>query len=210
MKRSLVFCHGWGFDKDYWETIKPYFYGEDCYFWDLGYFGSRKLTLPPSDRKIIGIGHSFGMLQLMQFLSHLDMVVGLQGFTNFLGYSPTLHTKRALELRAVKTGFKHNPQAALSQFYQRGGVIYPRKQEIDKNRLYSDLEALSKKHLFPQCPTLILASKDDIVAPPALIEDNFQDMRNVSVIYNARGNHALGFMKAEWVAKHIWSFINAN
>ena len=37
MKKHFVFYHGFGFDKNFWSNLAPYFAKEKCTYLDLGY-----------------------------------------------------------------------------------------------------------------------------------------------------------------------------
>lgn len=41
MKKHFVFYHGFGFDKNFWSNLAPYFAKEKCTYLDLGYFGNK-------------------------------------------------------------------------------------------------------------------------------------------------------------------------
>src|SRR5688572_30283333 len=122
---GFIFCHGWGFSPDFWDNIQIHFKGFPCLFWDLGYFGKVSRPLPTaitSHHQWIGVGHSLGFLKLLESAELFTAMIGLQGFTTFLGLSPVLNKERKRYLKKMITQFEKNPIKTLLDFRQTCGL----------------------------------------------------------------------------------------
>lgn len=207
---QFVFCHGWGFNRHFWDPLAAYFAVQECVFMDLGYLGCP--LLPPARRgnKIIGVGHSLGLLKLVHQYKDFDALIGLGSFVSFLGRDPGLRSGRASELKALRQSFLKDPRGALKAFYKRCGVpgFGDEDSPIDLKLILSDLELLKNDHALPCVPTLILASADDTVVPPELVQDNFSGQSSVELQFIGQGGHGLGFNQPDEVYKKIGTFLN--
>ena len=209
MKRCFVFCHGFAFDKSFWENLQPYFIKEECIFLDLGYFSEKYLPhLEQEDMEFIGIGHSLGLLKLLSLNIKFAYLIGLNSFVNFLGNEEKLHLKRAQELQILKNNFIAHPIATLKHFYRTCGVSIENSKivYINKEPLLEDLEFIAKSFaLQDESKTLIIGSKDDAIVPVQVTEDNF-----TNYILLDQGGHGLGVLQAEIIYQNIMSFLNNN
>lgn len=208
----FVFCHGFGFDTQFWEPIAPYFSQEKCSFIDLGYFGNPVNRQDLPDKKIIGIGHSIGLSKLISMHSHFHCLIGLNGFINFLGSDQTLRQKRQKALKALRLHFLKDPDFALRDFYTRCDTpeLIERIDFLNLNRdlIFSDFEWLEKDYKLPSVPILILSSEDDMIVPPKITSDNFLKQPNVRIDTVVSTGHALGFKKPSEVYEKIMNFLN--
>ena len=212
MKRCFVFCHGFGFDKSFWDHLIPYFSHELFVCLDLGYFGEEnKLQIENKDTVLIGIGHSLGLLKLLALNRKFDYVIGLNGFVNFLGSDKSLHYQRDQELKALQEHFVLNPTLTLKNFYKRCNVPMDTKklERINKERALNDLCSLSNNFSLPsEIKFLILGSRDDRVVPTSVLYDNFNGYSNVTLQFLGNGSHGLGFLEAPTVYQKIMDFVN--
>ena len=185
----LVFCPGFSYSPDYWVNLVPLLPDFTIHHMDLGYFGDP--IIPDIDEPVIGIGHSLGLIKLMQQNYQFKALIGLNGFVNFLGSDPHIHKRRALELDTFELLIHTSPGIALNFFHHRCGVTL-NQLSLNKERLLSDLDLLRQSFPAPDNLTLI-ATQDDIVCPPELIWDNFADSK---VIMLDSGGHGLGYNQA--------------
>lgn len=213
MKRCFVFCHGFGFDAHAWDKLRPYFASEHCVYLDLGYFGNEQMYVPEDkSTQFIAVGHSLGLIKLKSLNINFTSFIGIQGFVNFLGDDPAIRESRACDWAALKELFNSDPIKTLQNFYKRCGrsVPYGKLENINKNKLIHDLEYLSASiKLLNNVPTLIIASQDDVIVPPALIYDNFSEHSNVTIIMHENGQHCLDDANSEIVYQNIMDFVNA-
>lgn len=214
MKIGFVFCHGWGFNKDFWRNLKPYFQIYPCYYMDLGYFNNpieiRQENL--TSLKWIGIGHSLGFIKLLESNVQFSALIGLQAFTNFLGSGPELVKIRTQELNKIINNFNLQPLATLENFYNDCGLEFRKEQFkfINYERLITDLEKLklNYNHLIYSIPLLVIGSKDDKIVPESLIKANFIKNKNTELIIHNKGRHLLGLNEADLIYENIMHFIS--
>lgn len=211
MKICFVFCHGFGFDKNFWNNLTALFKKDFCVFLDLGYF-EEKQDLPCLDCNtiLVGIGHSLGFTKLLKLKEKLDCLIGLNAFANFLGNNSNLYKKRYQELESMKNSFFKYPYLTLKRFYERCNVQYQSDSlsKLKREVLEKDFDDLFKAFYLKQnIPVLILGSRDDPVVPIEVIEDNFAFYNNVTVKLLDKGKHALGYLETKEVYERIKSFV---
>lgn len=208
----FVFCHGFGFDTQFWERIAPYFSQEKCSFIDLGYFGNRVDNTHLCNQRVIGIGHSIGLSKLISMYGNFDYLIGLNSFVNFLGFDQIERKKRQKELNALRLSFLKDPDSAIKNFYIRCDIEELIEctdfSNLNRDLILSEFEWLQKEYKLPEIPTLILSSNDDLVVPHAITSDNFSKQQYIKIDSIMNGGHALGFRKPLEVYRKIMSFLN--
>lgn len=212
MKRAFVFCHGFGFEPNFWQHLKPFFNQAAMFDIDLGYFDQdQQPELSATDTEWIGIGHSLGFIKLLESNIPFKALIGLNAFVNFIGQDEQLKKRRTIELKALRKQFKSSPKQALAAFYQRCGLSNhkPPTKPMHIERILQSLEHLSQQHRpVNHITTLIIGSQDDVVVPESLIHDNFLNTTNTEIIMLSKGGHALGLVSAELVYQHISIFLD--
>ena len=212
MNKCFVFCHGFGLDSSYWAHLRPYFMQYKTVYLDLGYFGQEQTAIFFDPLvEYIGIGHSLGLMKLMSLKIPFKALIGLHGFVDFLGLDASLRGYRTRELAHLTRHVARAPGAALSQFYQRAGVMFDClvNGPINQKKLLDDLDSLVTSGVIPAgIPMLILGSSDDKIVPPALIEDNFAPHPQVTIEILNQAQHGLGYLKSEVVYQKIMRFIH--
>ena len=192
----LVFCHGFSYSPNYWINLTALLENFTIHHMDLGYY--EDLKIPEIKEPVIGIGHSLGLIKLMQQNFRFKALIGLNGFVNFLGTGLRLRNRRSLELDTFEHLIRTSPNLALKFFHNRCGVnLNP--SNINKERLLGDLDCLRQSFPVPNNLTL-LAAQNDIVCPPELIQDNF-GTQNITMLES--GRHSLGYNHAAEVAAII-------
>jgi len=208
----FVFCHGFGFDTQFWERIAPYFSQEKCSFIDLGYFDNQMDYQYLHNQRIIGIGHSIGLSKLVSMYNNFDYLIGLNSFINFLGSDQIGRKKRQKELNALRLSFLKDPDSAIKNFYIRCDIEELIEctdfSNLNRDLILSEFEWLQKEYKLPEVPTLILSSNDDLVVPHAITSDNFSKQQYIKIDSIMNGGHALGFRKPLEVYRKIMSFLN--
>lgn len=213
--RHFIFCHGFGFDHDFWNNLVPYFAQEKYTYLDHEYLNKPTSFISENQEQIIGIGHSLGLLKLLQFYKNFDCLIGLNGFVNFLGNDLYLKNKRYLELELLKQHLIKNPIATLRAFYNRCGIPSfinkINKEELNLDLMLSELELLTLNLTPPaSTPMLIITSKNDEIVPVEVVYDNFLPYPNAKLVVTDCGQHGLGFLEEHYVYKEIMSFIDEN
>ena len=207
MKTTLVFSHGFGFDKSFWHNLIPYFQESNEYnimVLDHGYFSDTfnpKQIYNSTNTKYIGIGHSLGLNKLLFLKINYECLIGINCFINFLGNDLILKAQREKEYILFKKSFEKNPILTLKQFYSNcltGAIknhatpesilkfrndfkekFIPDQKLINAQKLLSDIELLPHIQEI-KIPTLVINSNDDIIAPKILTNDNFSTVDNVA------------------------------
>jgi pimeloyl-[acyl-carrier protein] methyl ester esterase len=177
MRDGIVFCHGFGYDEDYWQFLIPYFADFEIYGLDLGYYGKPYIKLPNNPgQKILGIGHSLGFLKLCQMNLKLDLLVGLNPFVDFLGKERILRRKRELELKMLRSSLLKSPQKCLEEFHARCGAHHDRSkfESLSLPAIHQDLDSLATTISLPAGKKIankifLLASEDDPVVPREIV-----------------------------------------
>lgn len=210
--KYIVFCHGFAFDKNFWKELAPYFNDEYCcLFWNLGYFDDAEYPIPPEDaQEVIVIGHSYGLIKLLEAPFRKDAIISIQGFINFFGFGEWLKSVRIQEWKRMYSNFIENHTKALLRIYKLSKLkkVCILKQNINISNLEKDLNALTKVCNLPDLPTLVLGSENDLIVPAQLLEDNFLMRKKVKIVFNNRGGHGLGLEEAEFVYKEIRTFLD--
>ncbi len=213
MRRCFIFCHGFGFDKNFWNNLIPFFKEDSYISLDLGYFGNSE-RLPSIDYNtiLIGVGHSLGFVKLLELEERLSCLIGLNAFLNFLGNNLNLRKKRYQELESMRNSFLKYPCLTLKRFYKRcqGPNQVESLAKLRKERLEKDFSSFFRTfYIKRDIPVLLLGSKDDPIVSTQVIEDNFVCYDNVDIQLLDQGKHALGFLEATEVYKRIRSFLHA-
>jgi len=208
MKPLFIFCHGWGFDQQFFEPlIKEYFSTVGCYSLDLGYFGNEKIDFP-TDQLCIGVGHSLGFIKLASLKIKFMALIGIQAFINFLGFDPVLQKKRRLEHKAMFKYFQRNPIDTLKSFHKRCGVNYTLPKSFNTTKLMQDLALLATTYSLPTIPLLIIGAKNDSIVPTPLIYDNFSNLsKYVKITVHHKGHHCLGLYERHFIYQQIINFL---
>jgi pimeloyl-[acyl-carrier protein] methyl ester esterase len=201
-KTCFVFCHGWGFDKEYWNELIRCFLPAECIFEGENLIEDKTI-------EYIGIGHSLGLIKLINLNIRFKALIGIQGFVNFLGSNDLLHRKRVIELKAMRRFFDTDFSKTLNSFYKRCGGLIPNIMNLDMGILREEFDLLSRSFKIPKnIPILVIGAEDDLIVPPDLIMDNFKNLENVEVIFQPTGLHNLGAKDCSLVYKKIMGFLN--
>ena len=160
--------------------------------------------------RLIGIGHSIGLLKLLQSNLNFSALFGLQSFLNFL-HRPPLRSIRERNLKTMQKYLLSDPQMTLSRFHQQLGLSTPQDlNNLNLERLSADLNLLEQDFSGIQinCPLMIFYSNNDLVVPAVLSQTDFASYQNVCFKEIPEAQHALGFLKPADTAKAIREFIN--
>lgn len=163
--------------------------------------------LSQSDNTFIGIGHSLGLIKLASLNIEFKALIGMQAFTNFLGFDSQLYKKRKLELSAMIKHFRMNPIDTLTSFHKRCGINHNFSSHFNKAKLMRDLQSLTAMHQLPNVPLLILGAVNDSTVPLELIYDNF-GRNKVKIVVHNKGHHCLGLYERDFVYEQIANFLN--
>jgi pimeloyl-[acyl-carrier protein] methyl ester esterase len=210
LKEHIIFCHGFALSPQYWKNLAPLFNNTAQTFWDLGYFSNTKQLELTHKKPLIGIGHSLGMLKLMQASQHFKVIIGLNAFTSFLGFNAKLKRRRSLELEHMQAQLQAQPETTLKTFYQNAGLPDDIPPQLNLLSLRADLNFLKEPiTLSTSAPKFfILGSEDDPIVPRQLIQDNCNEFPQIQSIILPFGKHNLGYHYANEIYPIIRDFLD--
>lgn len=202
---GFILCHGWGLDSHYWEPLLKELKPAHFLLWDLGYFGEESLPEPHENCHWIGIGHSLGICKLLERFPQLKWLLGLQSFTNFLGFEKSENLRRQRILLQMQREFSKNPEAVLKNFHQTAKFCFRQKPsaKICLPKLANDLQFLERDltdHLNDKL-LIIMGLMNDSIVPSSLLRQHSD--RRISVDFFPGNGHEIAFsnptIAAEWI-----------
>ena len=208
-KPVLLLAHGWGFDSSFFAPLKTVMTDWEILDWDFGFTGSLIRPLPPENRPLIGIGHSFGLLWLLheQPLS-LDGLVAVNGFSCFAARPDFPEGVSPRVIKRMQMRLKQNPAEVRREFLTRCGLDEQEDmndKEISEETLSKALEAL----LCWDCRKdahkvdLVLAGRTDPITPPPMTTACFPD----AAIAWHDGGHLLPQEDPLWCKRMLEQFL---
>lgn len=200
MKPILLLVHGWGFGASFWSPLRAALPEVEAVTWDLGFRGAPAKPAPPAGRPVVAVGHSFGLLWLLRRRPlPWQALVSINGFPRFTrsddfpaGVAPRL-------LQRMIDRLAEAPQQVYSEFMHRCGEPAPDPEGLDVKALGDGLRALAEWDGRPATVDLVLAGRDDPIAPPALTEAAF----GASAVEWHVGGHLLPRQDPAWCAGHL-------
>lgn len=199
----LVFVHGWAFDRLFWTPLRkllPY----DSVSIDLGFHGNPLFPDLPTDRPLIAIGHSVGVLWLLTEQPFVwDRFVSINGFSKF-SRSETFPCGIPLHvLDSMLAGLLDEPSDTIKAFFTRCGLKDISLDSIDIIRLRTGLYWLRDEDArkIEPGPMIALAGRNDPIVTPAITENCFNH-----ILWH-EGGHLLPLTATNWCADHICQFI---
>lgn len=214
---SLLWVHGWGFDAQCWDAVRARLPAhwqalpQRCA--DAGYLGATPVALAPIATPYVAIGHSHGVLQLLQTgLPDCVGLVSVNGFPRFAASDDWPAGTPARLLARMRTQFERNPLAVWQDFRGRCGLPSEPAPApaLALPALADGLRALTEDDARDALarwrgPLLALGADDDAIVPPALARAAFGD-RLHSV---PDGAHALPLTRPALCAQRIGTFLDS-
>lgn len=173
---KLLFTHGWGFDRRFWDRLAPLLPECEHVRDDRGYFGEpipSKACLGGEPAPCIAVAHSFGTMRVLA-----DPPPGLAGIVAINGFErfTAVPGKPGVPIRVVDLmlrQFERDPRAVVEEFRRRVGYDGP-FGEIDPAPLRADLLRLrDAQPPLPTVPVLVLHGVHDPLLPAAMREAGF-------------------------------------
>ncbi|HKT86592.1 MAG TPA: alpha/beta hydrolase [Novosphingobium sp.] len=168
---KLLFAHGWGFDRHFWDGLARLLPQWEQVRDDRGYFGD---PLPLNvTGPCIAVAHSFGTMRILA-----DPPAGLAGLVAINGFErfTALRGRPGVPFRVVDLmlrQFDRDPRAVAGEFRRRLGCEEP-FAEIDPGPLRADLLRLrDARPPLPAVPVLVLHGAADPLLPEAMREACF-------------------------------------
>jgi pimeloyl-[acyl-carrier protein] methyl ester esterase len=204
----FVLVHGWGFNASIWTPLMAQLGDAETTVVDLGFIdGADHSSNTDWPNDAIAVGHSLGVLWLLkQESARYRGLVSIQGFDR---YCPHVPKSRVV---ALKRGIDRDPAGTMEAFWRSCGAPgFAPISALNPDRLHEGLDWLiqwdaedARKSL--RCPVLSLATRDDVIVPPAMTETIWG---SENVVWLPEGGHALPIRFPEWCAAHVVEFANS-
>lgn len=211
----LVFVHGWGLGPSFWDRLRRKLPGLPSTALDLGFFGSPRLVFDPGHRPVVAVGHSLGVLRLLDRTPiPYQALVCLGGFAIYAARPGFDQGMPSAPIRAMRRGLARDPRAVLEAFHRLCGFVEPPvdpAQTPDAVRLAEGLDRLLTTDARDRLaglgvPVLTLAARDDAVAPPELVRASFAGC-GARIDWLPTGGHAFPVTRAEACARSLAAFV---
>lgn len=183
----LLFAHGWGFDRHFWEPLAALLSDLPHAFDDRGYFGDP--AAPQIDGPCIAVTHSYGTMRVLADPPpRLAGIVAINGFDRFTA----IPGRPGVPMRVVDlmlSRFEEDPRGVLSSFRASvGGEEHV--GDINVEALHTDLKRLRDAQPGPaKVPVLAIHGSADPLLPEKMRRAGFAGP--VSRMEHQGGGHLL-------------------
>jgi pimeloyl-[acyl-carrier protein] methyl ester esterase len=200
MTPILVLAHGWGFDHHFWRRMQAELTDFETMTLDFGFFGAPRMIAPPSGRKIIAIGHSYGGLWFMKNRPFAwDHLIVINGFPRFVAGDDFPQGVPVAQVERMQQGLAQAPNELVEGFRQRCGNQEPLPEGMDVARLQQSLDHLRNWDCRPAPVAMALCGQSDKVVPMALSAAAFTED---SIAWHP-GGHLLPQQDPKWCAETL-------
>lgn len=185
---KLLFAHGWGFDRRFWEPLAMLLPEWPHAIDDRGYFGASEEA--PVDGPCVAVTHSFGTMRVLAAPPPaLAGIIAINGFERFTAVPGRAGVPLRVLDRMLRR-FETEPRAVLAEFRRTCGSEEP-FGEIDAPLLQADLLRLrDAAPPLPRVPVLTLQGGRDPLLPEAMRQGAFAGAE-VRRLDHAAGGHLL-------------------
>ena len=197
--------HGGGFNASSRTPRIPHLGVAETTMVDLGFVqGADHSSDTDWPNDAIAVGHSLGVLWLLKHGGgRFRGLVSIQGFDR---YCPHVPKARVV---ALKRGIDRDPAGTMEAFWRSCGAPgFAPTSALNLDRLHEGLDWLIqwdakdiRKSL--RCPALSLATRDDVIVPPAMTETIWG---KENVVWLPDGGHVLPIRFPVWCAAHVVEF----
>jgi len=200
---KLLFLHGWGFDRHFWDALRPLLPEWEHVVDDRGYFGAP--FTPQVEGPCLAVTHSFGTMCLLSAPPPgLAGIVAINGFLRFTakGDRPGV-PRRVVDL--MMRQFERDPLPVLQTFREECGCGDP-VGAFDADLLRADLEVLRDGEApAPAVPVLSLEGAHDHLLHAATRDAAFSAAQITRRVHPEAG-HLLPREAPQWCADAICAF----
>jgi len=211
MSVPLVFVHGWGLNSTMWDQVISLMDGYECETIDLGFIEGGKTTWEDLSAPAVYVGHSFGLLWLLEQWQGLEEEVAPKAMVSIAGFSSFRQFADHRSLTRMQMGVIKNPAAQVNHFWRQIGMKGKVEADcINQDALANGLDWLAcwdGSALVPKlaCPKLILASRTDKIVPTSAMEDQWASEQ---IIWHESAPHMIPTSEAVWVTHELKRFLS--
>lgn len=204
MTPFYVLVHGWGLSPASMRPLASALGSVDAALLDLGFGGAPSFPTPPAGRRIVAIGHSFGLLWLLWNRPFAwDRLVSVNGFTRFVQGPDFADGTPSRLIGRMQRRLEADPAAVCRDFLARIGAdpaLAP-SGGLHRARLADGLAGLAGWDCRDGAAAvdLVLAGRNDPLCPPAMTEAAFPGRP----IRWHEGGHLLPVADPGWCARAI-------
>jgi pimeloyl-[acyl-carrier protein] methyl ester esterase len=197
---KLLFAHGWGFDRHFWEPLAALLPERAHVIDDRGYFGAPHE--PAVEGPCLAITHSFGTMRVLAAPPPgLMGIVAINGFERFTAV-PGRPGVPVRVLDRMLRRFETDPRGVLAEFRKTCGSTGA-FGEIDPAALAADLLRLrDAAPSLPDVPILAIHGGADPLLPPEMRAATFTGAQ-VRRIDHEAGGHLLPLQAPQLCAAAI-------
>lgn len=195
--KNYLLSHGFGFTNEYWKNLIPSLDGK-VYFLDNKNIDRSK--------SYIGIGHSIGFLKLNNSNLNFESLICLQGFLDFCGKTERMRAIRIQKLKKITNEIQVDKIGSLAKFRLACGYDQQITEDLPLNELLEDLSIMENAYKHCGVRTLVIGSIEDMIVPMSIIDDNFKDFNNISIIKTTGIGHSLGYNKIDLILEKMNEF----
>jgi pimeloyl-[acyl-carrier protein] methyl ester esterase len=205
VKPILLLVHGWGFEASFWAPLQEALGDVESLVWDLGFYGSPAYPAVPSGRPVLAVGHSFGLLWLLQKCPIAwHALASINGFPRFSEAEDFPFGVPSRLVDRMIARFDETPEKVYRDFMARCGVTEPRTKNMDDVALREGLKALRhwdgrSRMADLGVADLVLAGRADPIVPENLTESGFP---GTEIQWHEEG-HLLPLQAPEWCAAQL-------
>lgn len=211
MTVKLVFIHGWGFNKRFWDALSALLPDYQQERIDLGFFGDRNLV-KHTDGKIL-IGHSFGFTHGIRNYKNWRGWIAINSFPRFVPAAAQAGCVPVARLMDMRKKLQTDAKKTLRDFYALIGakpVEGPPNLELLLKGLDELREAdVSDSLRSPQIPGLALSGANDPLVSPAISEELGQMAHRGGLMRHEKAGHLLPQTEPLWCARAIDDFLQS-
>ncbi|TAK90985.1 MAG: hypothetical protein EPO06_06600 [Burkholderiaceae bacterium] len=208
---GFVFCAGWALPRDFLAPLQAalaeHFPAAPMRTIDLNYFKAAPLLATAPAQHWIGIGHSWGFVQLLRSAQPWRGLVSINGFTHFCATPQAPGVAREM-FQQLQDGMVHDPAATVRRFYRLCGLPSTLRPAEDLPFAALQRELTELGQCDEVCPNtlLALAAENDAVVPAALTRYCFDGHPQH---WHPDAGHALGWHAPQWCAEKIAAWVNS-
>lgn len=199
---KLLFAHGWGFDRHFWEPLTTLLPKWEHVVDDQGYFG--ETNAPVVDGPCLAVTHSFGTIRLLSAPPPgLIGIVAVNGFERFTAVPGLCEGVPLRVLDHMLRRFSTNPRGVLTEFRKACGSDAPFAECVPEPLLADLCRMRDAAPLVPDIPLIVMHGGKDPLLPQKMRDATFSGFAVNRIHPVHRINHTDGGHLLPWEAPEL-------